>query len=274
VLLKRRAFAPELVPAEAAAAALDGLRPGAEDTAQDGIGRAGDLTEGGQPVRVQLLLCDRANARELAHRQRTEACRLFPRCHKQHAAWLGECARDLGHRAARRDARAGRQADAVLDFFRELAHHALDRAVEVPVPGQLIQAFAAREVEEHFVDARDLGNRSVPLSDAPNAVGVVPINAVARRQEDGVRCELGGASERDAGADAIRTHFVARRGHHAALPRMTPDDDRFAVEARIEQPLDRHEEGVEVEAADARRRESHDELSRIADHTFSAKCSR
>jgi hypothetical protein len=44
--------------------------------------------------------------------------------------------------------------------------------------------------------------------------------------------------------------LVAASGDHSPVARQGADDHRLADQARIEQPLDRDEEGVEVEAAD------------------------
>ena len=124
-------------------------------------------------------------------------------------------------------------------------------------PAAKVEAFAAGEIEEHLVDARDLRDGRVPLGDATHARRVVAVEAVARRQVHGLRRELEGALERHARAHAERANLVARRRDDAALPGTPADDHGLSDQARIEQPLDRHEERVQVQAADARRRESH-----------------
>jgi len=59
-------------------------------------------------------------------------------------------------------------------------------------------------------------------------------------------------ADRHPRAHAERARLVARRGHDAATAATPTDDDRHAAQARIEQPLDRHEERVEIEAAHPR----------------------
>jgi len=72
------------------------------------------------------------------------------------------------------------------------------------------------------------------------------------RNEDAVRCERGRIADREAGANAERARFVARGDDDAATALVPADDDGLPAERGIDQPLDRHEERVEIEAADAR----------------------
>ena len=110
-----------------------------------------------------------------------------------------------------------------------------------------VEPFAARKIEEHLVDARDLRDGRVPLGDPPHAAGVVTVHAMPRRKVDRVRRELRRLLHRHAGPHAERAHLVARRSDDTALSGQPADDDGFADETRIEEPLDRHEKRVQVQ---------------------------
>ena len=127
----------------------------------------------------------------------------------------------------------------------------------VPVRGAVpsVKPLAAREVQEHLVDAGDQHRRSEATRDLADAFRVGAVDLVSRGQIDRVRRELARLHQRHARLHAEPSYLVAGRGDHAAASRLTADDNRFALERRIEQALDRHEERIEIQAADPGRRQ-------------------
>src|SRR5690606_42056690 len=141
---------------------------------------------------------------------------------------------------------------------------ALDRGVVRGILRFAVQALATGQVHVELVDARHSYDRRIALRDGHDTARIVGVHSLARRQEYGVGGESWGFGPRHAGAHAELSHLVAARGDYAALARATPDDDRLADEARIEQALDGYEEGVEIQAANASDARGH-----IAEHNSS-----
>jgi hypothetical protein len=167
---------------------------------------------------------------------------------------LGHAAGDLGQRARRADADRRRQPDLALDRLGDRARGALDRRVAVDVAGRVVQALAAAEVQVELVDARGLDLGRAAHEHVAHPARVRRVDAVAGRQVDRPRRQPHRLADRHARAHAERAHLVAARGDHAAVAGRRADDHRLALERRVEQPLDRHEERVEIEARDAGRR--------------------
>ncbi|HSS02973.1 MAG TPA: hypothetical protein VLM79_38185 [Kofleriaceae bacterium] len=225
----------------------------AEDRPQPRLGRGEQLAERLDAERVQARLGHRADAGQLAHRQRRERGGLGARAHQQHAPGLGEPARDLGHRLADRDASARRQPELAIDRIGHLAHHAQDRRIVVGVDRAPIHPLAAAEVDVVLVDAGGDDDRAVALDDLSRAIGVIGVLVAVPGHEDRVGGRaLGGLSDRHPRAHAERAHLVARRRHDAAAAAAPTDDDRPPAQAGIEQALDGHEERVEIDAAQPR----------------------
>src|SRR5512145_1718549 len=62
-----------------------------------------------------------------------------------------------------------------------------------------------------------------------------------------VGTELPGSLERHGGMDAILARFIARRRNHPALALLSADDDRLALQRRVEQFFHADEEGVHID---------------------------
>ena len=65
--------------------------------------------------------------------------------------------------------------------------------------------------------------------------------------EDGLRTEFVGSAQRHGGVDAELARRVGGGGDHAALMRLSADDDGLALERGIEELFDGDEEGVHVD---------------------------
>ena len=166
---------------------------------------------------------------------------------------LGESACDLGHRSTGGNADAGRESLLIFDRRRQLANGAQDRRVIRGVARLAVERFAACEVHVELVDAGDLDDRRVAGGDFSHGLGVLPVGVAAGRQEDGLsRGEAHSLGEGHSGAHAESAYLVATCGDHAALAWPTSHDHRLAFEGGVEESLDRDEEGVEVEATEAR----------------------
>ena len=139
---------------------------------------------------------------------------------QQHARRLGQPARHLRHRLARRDPRARRQPELAIDRRRHLAHDAEDRRVVVVAPRPPVQPLAAAEVEVVLVDARRDHDGAEALDDLARAPRVVAVRLVVAGDEHGVTGRaVGGLADRHPGAHAEGAHLVARRRHHARARR-------------------------------------------------------
>ena len=254
VLGERGALAPERARSLALHAALDRRRPGAEDLAQLGDGRVGDGAQRLVAGRVQLALGDRTDARKRAHRQRRQHRALDAGRDQHHAARLGQRGRHLRHHLAGRDARARGQPQLSVDRAGELEDRALDRGVAALVTGAAVETLAAREVEEHLVDAGHQHGRRVAPRDLADAVRVRAVGVAAGRQVDRVGRQLARLDQRHPRLHAQPAHLVAGRRHHAAGAGLAAHDDRLALQRGIEDALDGDEERVEIQAADPRLR--------------------
>ena len=81
----------------------------------------------------------------------------------------------------------------------------------------------------------------------------VRVLAAVDGQEDALRAERAGRSQRHRRADAEGARLVGRRADHAAIGRAaTADDDRPAAQLRAIALLDGGEEGVEIDVQDGR----------------------
>ena len=98
-----------------------------------------------------------------------------------------------------------------------------------------------------------LEQRRVALEDRALPDRVRGATPVTRGQEDGVGGQAGGLRAGHARVHAERPDLVAGRGDHPALPAAAYYHG-LAHQARVQQALDRDEEGVEIEAAQAGRR--------------------
>jgi hypothetical protein len=129
---------------------------------------------------------------------------------------------------------------------------AIDLLVATPVLGLPIERLAAMEVDVLLVDARRDDDRTEALDNLASAARIGRVVLVVAGHEDRAGRERSRFSDRDARSDPEGARLVAR-GRDDAAPALVPsDDDGLVAKARIEQPLDRHEERVEVEAADPR----------------------
>ena len=141
------------------------------------------------------------------------------------------------------------------------------------------EALRAGDVEEGLVERDTLDERRERVEDVVDAPAVVGVDVVATRHEDGVGAQATGAHRRHRRPDAVGAGLVGAGRDHASVARAT-DDDRLALQRRIEQDLDRREERVHVDVQD-RRFPPHDHesrprwrtRSRIPHHVTSARAS-
>jgi hypothetical protein len=174
--------------------------------------------------------------------------------HQHHPARLGQARRHLGHDAAGGEACAGRETELAVDRGGERQDRPLDRCIAV-VARLTVEPLAAREVDEHLVDARHHHRRCVATGDVAHPVGVAAVGVAPGRQVDRVGRQAPRLDQRQPRLDPQPADLVAGGRHHAAGAGPAADDHGFPFQRRIEHALDRYEEGVEVEAADPRLRE-------------------
>jgi hypothetical protein len=204
---------------------------------------------------VQLALRDRTDAGEGPHGQGRQHRAFDPRWYEHHATRLGQARRHLRHDLARREAGARGETELVVDRSGELEDRTLDGNVAVLITTASVQTLAPGQVEEHLIDARDHHRGRVTARDLPYPFGVFAVRVAAGRQIDRVGCELAGLDQRHARLHAESSHLVARGRDHSAATGPTANDDRLALERRVEHTLDRHEESVQIEAADPGQRQ-------------------
>src|SRR5687768_4798596 len=98
----------------------------------------------------------------------------------------------------------------------------------------MVETFATREVEEHFVDARDLRDRRVVFGNRAYLRGVVPVKTVPGRQVDRAWRTPRRFGERHARAHSERARLVAARRDHTTLPWQAAHHDRLTHQARVQ----------------------------------------
>ena len=183
------------------------------------------------------------DARQRAHGERRQEARLLPRRHDRDPARLaavgGDLADDLRGRDPERARERGRGADRRL-------HRLGDRA------GAGERGDDGAEVEVALVDPDLLDPRHDLADRAPDRLRVLPVERVARPDED----DVGAASERlgraHRGADPEAPRDVVRRRDDAAALRIAADDERPGAQRRVFELLDGGEERVQVEMGEYR----------------------
>ena len=96
------------------------------------------------------------------------------------------------------------------------------------------------------------------MEDLEELLGERLVDLVVAADEDALRAELVALAEGHAGADAVRARLVGAGRGHAALVGQAADDDRLALERRVEEDLDGREERVDVDVDDVAAVQRHD----------------
>ncbi len=109
---------------------------------------------------------------------------------------------------------------------------------------------AAGELEIGLVEGRLLDVGRVGVEDAEKALGEGLVDLVVAADKDALGAELVALAEGHAGVDAELAGLVGAGRGHAPLVGQAADDDRLALEGRVEQDLDGREKGVDVDVDD------------------------
>ena len=217
-------------------------RPG-EDDAELGVAEGGEIADRLHAGRREPHLRLRPDPGQRAHRERSEEPRLLPRRHDRDPARLAAVGGDLADDLRRRDAERARER-------RRGADRRLHRLGDGPRTGE--RGDDRAEVEVALVDP-DLLDPWHDLADrAPHRLRVLPVERMARPDEDDVGAapeRLGRAHRR---ADAEAPGDVVRRRDDAAALRVAADDERLRAQRRVFELLDGGEERVEVEMGEDR----------------------
>jgi hypothetical protein len=88
------------------------------------------------------------------------------------------------------------------------------------------------------------------VEDAEEAVGEGLVDLVVAPDEDALGAELVGVAERHPGVDAVTAGLVGAGRGHPALVGQAADNKGLPGKRRVEEDLDRGEEGVDVDVGD------------------------
>ena len=211
----------------------------AEDVGGLGVAQCGERPDGVDAEPVQLLLGDRPDAPQPAHRQRVEQHPLLAAGHHPDAVGFGQVRGDLGDLLARSGADGG-------DQSRFVENLGLQRPAErFDVVGRCTREFGG--FAEGLVERKLLQDGHEAAHGVEHAAAGHAVDDAARRQH-----HRGGAhhpaglvhGHRRSGAE--HPGLVARARDHAATAEPA-DQDRPATQGGPGQLLDRREERVHVE---------------------------
>jgi hypothetical protein len=149
---------------------------------------------------------------------------------------------DAGREARAGEAERGVEAQTPL----ELVAHRLRGARR----GRVGRALGS-EVDERLVGRGALDPSAGREKHGGDLFAEAAVSVEVPAAEDGERAQLPGPREGLARPDPGRARLLARRGHDAHAVPVAADDDRAPAEGRVEAPLDRDEERVEVDVQDA-----------------------
>ena len=116
--------------------------------------------------------------------------------------------------------------------------------------GRAVVRLGAGDIQEGFVDGDRLEQRRVLAEDRHHLARHLGVAAAMARDEDGLGAEAQRLGGGHGGVDAELARLVGRGSDHPAHLGPAAHDDRHADQRGIVQPLDRHEEGVEVDVED------------------------
>ena len=108
----------------------------------------------------------------------------------------------------------------------------------------------AADVQEGFVDGDRLEQWGVLAEDGHDLARHLGVAAALARDEHDLGAEAQRLGRGHGRVDAELARLVGRGGDHPAHLGPAADDHRHADQRGVVEPLDRHEEGVEVEVED------------------------
>ena len=174
------------------------------------------------PAAASLASARGPDARKRPHRERRQEGGLGPGGDNRDAAGLAPVRRDLRDDLRGRDAERARQA-------RRRAHRDLhgfgDRAGPNEVGGD------AREVEVALVETRPLDGRHYLAHGRPHLLRVLPVQRVARPDEDRLRAAAQSLRTAHRRVDPEAPRHVVRGRDDTAAVRVAADDERLASAA-------------------------------------------
>ena len=110
-----------------------------------------------------------------------------------------------------------------------------------------VQPLGTGQVHVGLVDGCHFDLWRKMIQDFERPMRIIPVAVGVAIDEDGVRAEFAGGPQRHGRMYAELARLIRRRGNYAALIRPPTDDHGFPLQRRIEQFLDRNEEGVHID---------------------------
>src|ERR1700730_12262585 len=190
---------------------------------------------------VQALFSDFAHAGNLAHIQRSQEVGLLPGHDPEHAVGLGLGGRHLRDQTRYADADRAVELRVRLHLLMECMGSAQRRAV---------QPFRPSHIEIGFVNGGHFDQRRKRSQHAVHFFRALAIAVRVTVDEDGVGAKFRRRTEWHGGVDAELAGLLRCRRNHAALVALRSNNNRLALQFRIEQFLHGHKEGVHVEVED------------------------
>src|SRR5664280_392917 len=203
----------------------------------------GEVADRQHPVLREGRARLRSHAPEASDRQRGEEGGLVARRHDDQTIGLAKVRRDLRDELRAPDADRHGQPHLGLDGRLDRGRDRRGCSEERLGPGH---------VEERLVDRDLLHQRREAAQDLHHRPAGLAVFRTVHRQEDAVRAERGGGSQRHRGVDTEAPRLVARGAHDAARAGVAAHDHGPATELRAVALLDGREERVEVHVEDRR----------------------
>ncbi|GAB4981577.1 hypothetical protein MAHJHV61_05020 [Mycobacterium avium subsp. hominissuis] len=216
-----------------------GADGGAQDVGGLGVGQRGQLADGLDAQPMQLLLGDRPDPPQPAHRQPAEQLAFLGAAHHPDPVRFGQAGGDLGDLLARARAHRGDQPGLLTNPSAQLFAERLDvlsrRAGEL---GRLAEPL----VEGQLLDDGHHGADGVEDPPAGHAID----HAARRQHHRGDADQPLGLMHGHGRAGAEHARLVAGAGHHAAATQTT-HQHRTPAQRRAGELLDGREERVHVQ---------------------------